>query len=226
MSVLILNLNVMDQLLSDYQAYYKVRMERYEGQPLRAHSYASEKALYDAIASCQQLEEFKDKIGNLNIKNAIATVKDREKAFLDHYQSLQETVRAKEAEMTLARIDAAASDMDVVEIASKASQEALVLITLDLFTDHFYTDIIPRLETIDVLRNMDAPEKYAADIQKSIQTEKADIKEGVAKLEEDAQSWKSGWKFNPDLIWEHRHRKKIPLPNEVLKQRLNEYKNL
>ena len=216
----------MDQLLADYKAYYKARMDRYEGNPMYQFSYQSEKALSDAMNSCNELIEFKDKIGDLNIKNAIAMVKDKATARLKHYEELQETVRALEPKYQLERIDAAKTDMDVVEIASKASHEAMILISIDLMVDHFYGDIIPSLETLEMLRTIEGAEKYQSDIDYSISEEIKSIKEGVVDLEENAQSWQEGWKFSPDLIWEFRHRRKVPLPDSVVEKRLNEYKNL
>ena len=220
------NQSNMDQLLQDYKAYYKARMERWEGNPLYPNSYQSEKALFEAMDSCNELIEFKDKIGDLNVKNAIALVKDKETARLKHYQELQENVRAKGPEFVMGRIGSATSDMNLVEIATKADHEAMILIAVDEMTDHFYGDIIPRLETLDMLRNIEGAENYKSDIEYSIQEELKKIKEGVQDLEDNAQSWQEGWRFNPDLIWEHRHRKRIPLPENVLQKRLTEYKNL
>ena len=216
----------MDQLLLDYKAYYKSRMDRYEGNDMYPFSYQSEKALFEAMNSCNELIEFKDKIGDLNVKNAIALVKDKETARLKHYEELQETVRALGPKFNLERVPAATSDMDLVEIATKADHEAMILISVDLMTDHFYSDIVPSLETLDMLKHVEGCEKYQSDIDYSISEEIKSIREGVQKLEENAQSWQEGWVFNPDLIWEFRHRRKIPLPDEVLTKRLNEYKNL
>lgn len=216
----------MDQLLIDYKAYYKARMDRYEGNPMYTFSYQSEKALSDAMDSCNELIEFKDKIGDLNIKNAIAMVKDKATARLKHYEELKETIRALEPKFQLERIDQAKTDMDVGEIASEASHEAMILISVDGLLDHFYSDIIPSLETIEMLRNIEGAGNYQSDIDYSIQEEIKSIKEGVQELEENAQSWQQGWKFNPDLVWEHRHRRNIPLPDAVLEKRLNEYKNI
>jgi hypothetical protein len=216
----------MDQLLQDYKAYYKARMDKWEGNPLYPNSFLTEKALFEAMDSCNELIEFKDKIGDLNIKNAIALVKDKETARLQHYLELKEDVRALGPKKTLERIDQATTDMEVAELASKAEHEAMILIAVDQMADHFYSDIIPRLETLDVLRNIEGAEKYQSDIAYSIQEEIRKLKEGVKDLEENAQSWQEGWKFNPDLIWEHRHRKRIPLPDEVIQKRLTEYKAL
>ena len=95
----------MDTLLEDYKSYYKSRMDRYENDPLFAFSYQSEKALSQAMDSCGELIEFKTKIGDLNIKNAIALVKDQETARLAHYKALQEVIRALAPTWILEKID-------------------------------------------------------------------------------------------------------------------------
>ncbi|UKN01156.1 hypothetical protein K6119_15610 [Paracrocinitomix mangrovi] len=216
----------MDQLLVDYKAYYKARMDRWEGNPLYPNSYQSEKALFEAMNSCNELIEFKDKIGDLNIKNAIALVIDKETARLKHFEELQETVRALGPKFTLERIGNASTDIEVAQIATEAEHEAMILISVDLMIDHFYSDIIPRLETLQMLKTIEGAEKYQSDIDYSIQEEIRLIKENVQLLEDNAQNWQQGWKFNPDLVWEFRHRRKIPLPDEVLQKRMNEYKTL
>ena len=76
----------MSNYLQDYKAYYQLRMKRFEGNPDYIKSFESEKAIYNAIASCNTLEEFKDKLGDLNEKNAIALIIDEYSIRLKHYR--------------------------------------------------------------------------------------------------------------------------------------------
>ncbi len=95
----------MDQIFEDYKLYYKARMDKYENNPLYLYSYQSEKALSDAMQSCNQLADFKEKLGDLNVKNAIALIKDQETARLAHYSNLREEKRAISPGLILNDID-------------------------------------------------------------------------------------------------------------------------
>jgi len=39
-----------------------------------------------------------------------------------------------------------------------------------------------------------------------------------------ARKWEPDWQFNFDLIWEERHRRLIPIPDEELKKRVRQFK--
>jgi hypothetical protein len=38
------------------------------------------------------------------------------------------------------------------------------------------------------------------------------------------RNWDPDWKFNFDLIWEERHRRLIPVPDEIVKKRIEQFK--
>lgn len=215
----------MDTLLEDYKLYYKARMDRYENDPLFVHSYKSEKALSAVMNSCQELIEFKTKLGDLNIKNAIALVKDQESARLSHYAALQENIRALAPTWILEKIDSAADANEVVTISMEMDQKASIAISLDGFIDTVWNDLIPLLETLEVMEKAVIPSRYDNNRQTQIKAIKAQIKSDIADLQHQAHDWDTEWQLNLDLVWEFRHRKKIPLTDEVLQNRINELKN-
>lgn len=215
----------MDNLLDDYKAYYKVRMERYENDPLYLNSYQSEKALYDAMNSCSELSEFKEKIGDLNIKNAIALVKDQETARLNHFNLLEEKVRALAPGWILEKIDSASDANGVVTISSEMEQKASVAITLDGFIDFIWLDIIPLLESLEVTKKADIPAKYENDRQAEINDIENSIRQRLSDTISEARNWDPNWLLNLNLVYEHRHRKKIPLSGQILEKRLTELKS-
>ncbi|NOQ72293.1 MAG: hypothetical protein GQ574_09850 [Crocinitomix sp.] len=215
----------MDTLLADYKLYYKARMDRYDGDPQFAYSYQSEKALLEAMDSCQELIEFKDKIGDLNIKNAIGLVKDQETARLSHYTALQENVRALAPTWILEKIDTAADANDVVTISMEMDQKASIAITVDGFMDVVWSDLIPSLESLEVMEKAEIPSQYEQNRQSQVQDIKTQIKSTIADLRNQARDWDAAWQLNLELVWEFRHRKKIPLTDEVLQKRINELKN-
>ncbi len=210
-----------------YIKYYEVRMKKYENNKLYTRSYKTEKALYDAISTASDLNEFKNKLeaGNLAVKNAIALTKDKETAFKELYNKLKEFVRAQSSEEILEKIDEAKTDQDVVNIVTDVDQKNSVKTSIDLFTDEFYSDF-KVLEDIEVLENAEVPDEWKAEIKESIQK---DIADGRKQWEEDVlpnnRNWDPNWSFNYDLIWEERHRRLIPFPDEIVKKRIEQHKN-
>ncbi|MCR9171222.1 MAG: hypothetical protein NXI10_01930 [bacterium] len=214
----------MDSLLTDYKAYYRVRMERYEGDPNYPNSYQSEKALYEAMNSCNELSEFRDKVGNLMVENAIALVKDEESARLKYFEQHEETVRALAPKRILEKIDSAQSANDVAMISSEAEQEVSNLISIDGFYDIVRTDLIPLLEDLEVTKQAVIPSKYEQDRQRSIAEIEASIRTRVQDVHEQARHWDPNWSLDLSVIWETRHRKKIALDDAQLEKRLNQIK--
>ncbi len=216
----------MDQLLADYKLYYKTRMDRYENDPLFKHSFMSEQALYRAMESCNDLADFKDKIGDLNIKNAIALVKDQETAKLNHYKEIKENIRAVAPQQILEKIDTAKDENEVVTITTDIEQKSLIAISIDGFLDAIWLDFIPMLEKLDIIKSAEMPAKHETDRQREITEIKTNIAEKWADMHKNARQREPTWVVNLDTIWEHRHRKKIPINDTVLTQRMNELKNL
>lgn len=214
----------MNELLADYKAYYKTRMDRYENDAFYPYSYQTEKALFEAMDSCNELIEFKEKIGDLNTKNAIALVKDQETARLAHFTPLQENVRALGPQWILEKIDNAADANEVVTISMEMDQKASLAIAMDGFIDAVWGDLIPQLENLEVMQKAEFPGQYEAERQSEIQEIENNIREKITDLHQQARNWDSNWSLNYELVWEHRHRKKIPLSDEVLTKRINELK--
>jgi hypothetical protein len=69
------------------------------------------------------------------------------------------------------------------------------------------------------------PSQYESDRQSTVQDYKEQIKSSLADLHKQARDWEPGWQLDLELVWEFRHRKKIPLTDDVLLKRINELKN-
>ncbi len=217
----------MEKRHEDYIRYYKARKLKYENNPMYKNAYEAENNMYHAISGISKLEEFKNIIETqkLNLKCAIALVKDKETARLKHFNELQETVRAKAPQQILAIIDSIQDVMDltqkVSEIETKISRE----ISIDLFVDEFFSDF-RSLENIEIYANSNMPEgEWKQEAEKRMNEEIARFKERwETMILPENRKWQPDWDLNYDVIWEHRHRRKIPLSDEVIKKRIAEHK--
>ncbi len=217
----------MEKRHEQYVEYYKSRMIKYENNPMYKNSYEAERNQYEAIKNIEKLEDFKDVIETqkTNLKCAIALTKDKETAQLKHFKEEQEIVRAKAPEMILAILDDIQNvnelNEKVSEITTKISRE----ISIDLFVDEFFSDF-RILENIEINANAKLPPgEWKEEAQKHMNEE---IKRFREKWEQrvlpENRKWQPDWDLNYDLIWEHRHRRKIPLSDEVIKKRIEEHK--
>ncbi|MBN2572513.1 MAG: hypothetical protein JXA68_10325, partial [Ignavibacteriales bacterium] len=158
----------MEKLHKDYIKYYETRVNKYKGNPSYKNSYETEKALYDAIASCKKLEDFKDKVekGNLAVNNGVALVKDREKIQNDHYNKLKEFIRAgasKEILETLGKKEIKTA-MELANLCTEIEQKHHLNITLDeLGIAQFLFDYFI-LENIEAWQNAEVVDEFKKEI--------------------------------------------------------------
>ncbi|MCK4907996.1 MAG: hypothetical protein KAR07_02875 [Spirochaetes bacterium] len=215
-------------ILEEYKAYYKARMTRYTNNSLYPFSYQSEKAISEAMDSCGILEDFKAKLeaGNLNIKNGIALLKDKYNARIKHYDALEEKIRVLGPRRIIEKVDEAKTDMDMIQIVLDIEHENSMEITADEFTSSFYSSIWKKLENIEEYEKAEVPEKYKAGFLKNAEEEKERLRKYYVDESKNNIAWKADWKFDYDLLWEKRHRRKIPMSDEVLQKKINQTKEI
>jgi len=217
----------MDQRLQEYLDYYKIRMNKYKDHPLYQNSYESEKRMYDALNSCENLEEFRSKLAdeNLPLKNAVALTKDKSLARKELYENIKEVVRKKAPEQILAMIEAVQSVNELTKRANEIEAAVGIEISIDLLTSYFYSDFIA-LENIEVWQHAEIPAEWQKEIHEEWVNET--IAEGKKLWEEvvvpESQKWQPDWKFNFELIWEERHRRLIPVSDDMVEKRIQQFK--
>jgi len=217
----------MDQRLQEYLDYYNVRMNKYKDNPLYQNSYESEKSMYEALNSCENLEEFRSKLGdeNLPLKNAVALTKDKSLARKELYENIKEFIRKKAPEQTLAMIETVQSVNELTKRANEIEVAVGIEISIDLMTSYFYSDFIA-LENIEVWQNAEIPDEWQKEIHEEWVNET--IAEGIKLWQEvmvpESQKWQPDWKFDFDLLWEDRHRRLIPVPDEIVMKRIQQFK--
>ena len=214
-----------DNFLQEYKDYYAVRARKYEDNPNYQNSYEAEKKLSDAMQSCNTLEEFKDKIGNLNELCAIALVKDESLMEKAHFKKHQETVRVKASERILEKVDEYTEVFELISMISEVTNKNSIEISMDESHREFMGDW-NLLDTITIYENAEVPNKYKNSMQKTVQETKASIIKGVEGLEKNNHEWQSDWKIIPEINMEERHKRLIPYSDENILEQLSKYKSI
>ena len=213
----------MDQVFNDYLQYYEARMKRRQNDPVYTHSYRSEKALYDLVASCGSLEELQEKkeaFIQLSVRNAVALVIDQETCRQKFYEECKEFIRAKAPEAILQQVEAMKTDMEIVEMVNRVHQQNNIEITVDQLVSFFYSDFIA-MENIEVYQQAVIPEEWRSDTN----TYARESMNSGKKLWQETQlpaarDWEPGWTLNYSLLWEDRHRRLIPVNDEEMEKKI------
>ncbi|HYG49719.1 MAG TPA: hypothetical protein VD905_02400 [Flavobacteriales bacterium] len=214
----------MPDYLKDYVDYYRVRMNRYEHDPDYKNSYQSEKAIYEAIAGCNELKQFRERLGNLNGLNAVALSRDEYKIRYNHYRDIKETIRAKGPERILARADQYNEVFNLMTMIGEEENKNMIEISMDdvslLRNAWFLIDQIEIYETAEV------PSNYKMQRQQYANELKANLKESYDNHTSEMRKWQPDWTFNPELVWEERHRRLFPYSDEHIHEKINQYKSI
>lgn len=213
----------MTDYLKDYKAYYQLRMLRYEGNPDYPNSYQSEKAIYTALASCTVLEEFKDKLGSLNDKNAAALLIDEYNIRLSHYEEIKEPIKVEGCKRIIQQAATIGNVADLITMINEEENKTSLVITADTinpFPDFGY------LERIEIWETADVPDKYKNRYQQYADEEKKNLNNSYTETEKAISIFQPGWKFDFDRIKEERHCRVLPFPDELIDTSIQKIKEI
>ena len=214
-----------ENILQEYKEYYAVRAEKYADNPNYRNSYEAEKNLSNAMQSCSTLEEFKDKIGNLNELCATALVKDVSLMEQAHFKKHQETVRVKASEQILEKIDACKDVLEVSSMVVEVENANSIKISMDESHREFQSDW-DQIDDITIYENAVVPDKYKQKMMETAQETKKSIITGIERLEKNNHEWQADWKIIPNINTEHRHRRLIPYSDKHIQEQLAKYKSI
>jgi len=147
----------MADFLQEYKDYYSVRAEKYAENPNYQNTYNAEKALSDAMQSCAVLEEFRDKIGNLNELCGVALIKDEYLMENAHFTKHKETVRVKASEQVLQKTDSITEIMELMSAVTEIENANSIKISMDESHREFQSDW-DQLDEITIYENAVVPD--------------------------------------------------------------------
>jgi len=215
----------MSDLLQEYKDYYRVRADRYAGNKNYQNSYKAEQSLSEAMQGCNELGEFRDRIGNLNQLCAVALIKDKnimENAF---YKEFQEVVRAAVSERILEKADEYTEVFDLINMVNTEETRGMREISLDEANRIFHYCWM-LLDRIEIHSEAIVPPGYQSDMKKTADYYVDSIREVVKNMEEQMNLLDPDWRHNPDVITEYRHRRLLPYKNEHISEQLTKYKHI
>jgi hypothetical protein len=217
----------MDQAHQEYVDYYRVRAERAADNPMYVDTAPIEKERADAIAACAQLADFAEAnaTGDFGNRLAAAQVRDKSRARLAYFTEVEEPIRAAGEQ---AAIDLAAKPMDVMDLMTKVGEienKTSIAVIVDQATNEFY-DAFDALESIEVLEKADVPDEWKKKDLANVAATIADRTERFEETTRRVREYRSDWTFDHALVWETRHRRRIPMSDDVVKRRIEEHKRL
>lgn len=211
----------MADLLQEYKEYYRTRANRFQNDPDYSFSFEAEDNLAKAMESCNKLEEFKDRIGNLNELCAIALVKDDMRMEYKTFDELKEDVRKLASKRILEQVDGCKDAMDVAALVTEITNKNSLEISKDEMAIGEFSDW-KQLEDIEELETAVVPERRKSENRDSAQAIKRKMQESVMELEESLKEWFPGWKLDLGIIYEERHFRLLPYPKDSIDRRFNE----
>lgn len=140
------------------------------------------------MQSCNELSEFKDKIGNLNEKCANALIKNKYLMRKVFYDEMKEIVRVNTANRILEKESGCATALDLASMVSEIEINCNIKISMDE-SNRKLIDSWKQLEDIEVYENAEVPSQYKNKMMESAVEDKERLKEKVADLEKNNESW-------------------------------------
>ena len=214
------------EIIDKYKAYYSVRAKKYEGNGRYKNTYNAEMKLSQAMQACSTLEDFRDRLGDLNELCAIALIRDQYIMESEHFGKHQEKVRKKEAELVLEKIDSCVNVSDVMKLVSDVSSQISVEISMDESQADAFLGKLHLLEQYLVYSNAEVPEMYQHIIRENAGEKLIELIESMQTVEKNNSAWQQQWKVNPDVCFEHRHFRHCPISAEHLQELRNLYKTI
>jgi hypothetical protein len=217
--------NMDNNLLNEYKQYYAIRAERYANNENYKYSYEAEKKLSEAMQSSQSLEDFKNKMGNLNELCANALVKDEtlmEKAF---YEKHKENVRILDAERILQKVDSCSNATDLGIMITEETNKNSMEITSDeahrVLVDDWFL-----LDKLEIYENAEVPSEYKSEMKQIASDIRNSIIENARSVEEDMQAWENRWRLKPEILLEYRHKRLFPYEDKHIEEQIARYKSI
>lgn len=211
--------------LSDYKAYYAARAERYANNPNYENTYRAELALSNAMQSCNELEEFRHKVGDLPDKCAFALLQDEYQMEQSFYEEQAEPYRKMTSDYFLERLSGCNNVQDAITLAQEANHHG----SSQIVSDEYHREFIGKwsqLDEIEIYTNARIPDQYRADFDDYVSEMKQKMAQDSVATEVDFRKFIPEWTEQPERCMEIRHKRFLPYKDEHIQEKLTQYKTI
>ena len=217
----------MDERHREYVEYYRVRAAKYDGSPIYTDSARSEHALLDAFEQSGTLDEAGEKVraGNLTTANALALLRDQWRARLALYEELDEPVKAQAPQRVVAEIEGVDDVVEAISRVNRVLTDGAIAETADELHRVEFTGDLGVMEQMEVYTRAQIPDQWRPTYDDEV---RRTTEAGRAVVAERAQrrALLPDWRLDHTVLWETRHRRRIPISDEALRARITQHESL
>lgn len=188
---------------------------RHAADPRYPETARAERALADLVGGATSFDQIAGAMVEASMTNGRALARDQANARAALFAETAEDVRAQGPARVLAGIDGCADAASIVALTSAAESEATEAVTADEKHRLWAMDLAT-LENAEAWRTAQVPERWRSQLE-------AWAVEGEATARSD---WRAaGITFDEATARAERHRRLVPLPDEVFERRLAEHRD-
>lgn len=210
--------------LDEYRTYYRARAARFAAQPDYPATAAAEARLAEAVEQATSMADLQQRVlgDGLALECGRALAGDQARARAALFARTKEDVRAQEPAEVLAGLDAVTDAAALASLGSGAAQRNVQAVTAD---EHhrIWTLSLLALENVETWRTARVPDRWRVELdgwaEDALVGERQVWQEAVAA----GNQQQPGWRFDEAVARAPRHRRLVPLPDDVLDVRLAEH---
>src|SRR5690242_19527795 len=211
--------------LSDYRDYYWSRARRSAANPLYPETAAAERAMAEAVDAASSIEDLRATAIELSMEMGRALARDQANARAAVYAETAETVRAQGPAEVLAGLETAADAPALASLLAAIEQRMSIAVTVDELTRLWATSLTT-LENVEVWRTAQVPDRWKAELETYASDAVATAQDSWSKVEAEGRHHQPGWSFDLEVARAERHRRLVPVADEVFERRLAEHGSL
>lgn len=208
--------------LADYRAYYRSRARRYAANPLYPETAAAEQAMADAVDAAGSIEDLQSSAIELSLAMGHALARDQARARAAVYEETAETVRAQGPAEVIAQVDSAPDAPALAAMLAAVEQRTSAAVTVDELT-RLWSTSLTALENVEVWRTAQVPDRWRDELESFARDALGDARSTWAQVEAEAARHQPGWALDPAVARAGRHRRLVPLADDVFERRLEEH---
>jgi hypothetical protein len=211
--------------LADYRDYYWSRARRSAANPLYPETAAAERAMAEAVDAASSIDDLRATAIELSTEMGRALARDQANARAAVYAETAETVRAQGPAEVLAGVGTAPDAPALASLLAAIEQRTSTAVTDDELT-RLWAMSLTTLENVEVWRTAEVPDRWRADLETYASEAVAAERDSWSQVETEGRRHQSAWSFDPKLARAERHRRLVPIADEVFDHRLAEHGSL